>query len=143
MWVLCHTSTFIGIQENVINIQRCSYQRFGVSTVNFQIISSICSSAYFAYSIQAFIHRTQFKSYFNFVVLQCNQWQGKTRVSTEPELQRNIQSGFWKCVTWSTYSFWNTSSTTSSCYICEFRIGQISQLSSITDHFIVTIFLFR
>jgi len=90
VWVLCHTSAFIGIEENVVNVQRSSNKRFVVSSTRSFLVRTVIISTCCLYSVQAFVKRTEFDVNLNFVVLKSDQGQSKTWVSAEPELKRNV-----------------------------------------------------
>ena len=74
--------------------------------------------------------------------MKSNQRKGKTRVCAEPELKRNIQSGFRKSVSWGT-NLTRSQRVTRRFYIRERRISDEGKLSGVTNHLEVTTFLFR
>ena len=95
VWILCHTSTFIGIKEDVINVKRCGNKRIVVCTVGIfdtSVLDHIVGGSKAADSPQAFIKRTKFEVNLNFVILKSDEWKGKSWVAAVPELKRNVKS---------------------------------------------------
>lgn len=80
---LSELAAFIGVKVDVINVQRTiadgrNSRRDGASAQRVQ-----------------FIHGADGNVELDFVILQSNQGQGKTRVAAKPELKRDIQSISW------------------------------------------------
>jgi len=140
VWVLCHTSAFIGIKENVINVEGCSNKRLAVSIGDLLVVGSTCGD--FLNGPEAFIERTKFKVNLNFVILKSDEWKGKSWVAAVPELKRNVKCCFGKCVAWCADGFGDVSSTAGSCDISKGRVGKVCKLCGVSDHLVVAIFLF-
>jgi len=88
VWVLGHTTALISVKEDVVNVERSSYERLVVSdgylgTSGVVAIKRINSP-------EALINRTKVDVNLNLVVLKSNQRKSKTRVASVPELQRNV-----------------------------------------------------
>ena len=84
VWVLCHTTTFIGIQKDVINVQGSGNKRFAVGRGC--LYAGGTGTINFTDSEQTFVQWAKFDVDLDFVVLKSNQRKGKTWVATEPEL---------------------------------------------------------
>ena len=107
--ILGHTSALISIQEHIVNIQRGSNQRLIVSNggrdraTNSVLLSRtairIGVAVQSSNSPQALINRTNIKVNLDFMVLESNQRQSKTRVGAKPELKRYIKSSLRKGIT--------------------------------------------
>jgi len=103
MRVLCHSAAFISVQENIVNIQRGSNQRLivgngGRDRAANRVLTrrarvGVGVAVQCGNSPQALINRADIKVNLDFVVLESNQRESKTRVGAEPELERHIQSG--------------------------------------------------
>jgi hypothetical protein len=104
MGILSHTSTLIGIQEDIVNVQRCGNQRLIVSSVDTATLTSFTRRARKRTdSPQALINRTNIEVNLDFVILKSDERKSKTGVTAVPELEGNIKSSFWESVTRSAY----------------------------------------
>merc|ERR1711871_720176 len=84
-------------------------------------------------SEKAFIKRSEFDVDLDFMILKGNKWKCETGVTAEPELKRNVKSSFGECLAWGADSLGNSSETI---------ISQVGQLSSVTNHGVVSLSLF-
>ena len=136
MRVLGHSSAFISIKEDVINVKRSSNQRLRISL----LISKITGTTERSNSPQALINGAKIKVNLDLVVLKSNQRKSKTRVGTEPELKRNVKSSLGKSIARSTH-LTDTSIETGAVNIFKLRVSDEGKLGSITNHLEVTTLL--
>jgi hypothetical protein len=108
MGVLGHSAALISVKEDIVNVQRGGNQRLivgngGRDRATSSILISTCVRTGVAVqgsnSPQALINRSDIKVDLDFVVLESNKREGKTRVGAEPELKRNIKGSLRKSVT--------------------------------------------
>jgi hypothetical protein len=136
--VLSHTSALIGIQEDIVDIERGSNQRLVVSSIDTATIGSIVEGAVKgANSPQALIDGTNIEVDLNLVILESNEGKGKTGVTAIPELKGDIESSLGESVTRST-NLTRGVGLARTVDGVERRIGDESQLSGVADHSIVT-----
>jgi hypothetical protein len=96
--VLSHTSALIGVQEDVVDVERGSNERLVVSSVDTATSSrrrrdgSGTTAAERADSPQALINGADIEVDLNLVILKSNQRKSKTRVTAIPELEGDIES---------------------------------------------------
>ena len=93
MRVLGHLAALICVEEDVVNIERSSNKRLLVSSRD-RLGST--GSREGIDSPETLANRTDVKVNLDFVILKSNQRESKTRVSVEPELERNVESGLRK-----------------------------------------------
>jgi hypothetical protein len=91
---------------------------------------------------KAFIRRTKLKVNLDFVVLKGNQWKCKSRVAAEPELKWHVKCRFRKGLARGTDSGGDIIARASGVNCCERRIAEVGQLSGLSNHFVVSTFLF-
>jgi hypothetical protein len=97
--VLSHTSALIGVQEDVVDIERGSDERLVVSSVDTATTSRRrrdgigTTAAERADSPQALINGADIKVDLDLVILKSNQRKSKTGVTAIPELEGDIESG--------------------------------------------------
>ena len=130
--VLSHAAAFFGIQENVVYVQRGSYQGF--------VVGGGGAVGLVVRGPQAFSNGTQLQVDLDFVVLQSNQRQCQTGVAAEPELQGNIQSGFGQGVA-GFADLGDTGGIARAIYIRVGGVSQVGQGGGLADHLLVTGFL--
>jgi CxxC motif-containing protein len=137
--VLCHLSALISVEENVINIERSSNKRLLVSSCDRLGTSELRKGID---SPKTFTNRTDVKVNLDLVVLESNQRKSKTRVSAEPKLERNVECGLRKSVSWGAHLGRSASSSTRTSNRGECRIRQVGKLSGVTNHLEVPTLLF-
>jgi hypothetical protein len=152
MGVLGHSSALISVKEDIVNVQRGSNQRLIVGNggrdgaTNSVLVSSVESRTRAAVqgsnSPQALINRSDIKVDLDFVVLESNKREGKTRVGAEPELKRNIKGSLRKSVTGSA-NLTRSQGVTRGLNIRERRISDEGKLSGVTNHLEVSTLLLR
>jgi hypothetical protein len=129
MGVLCHLSALIGIKEDIVNVERSSYQR---------LLVSLGGTAVTGNGEKAFTDRTEVNVDLDLVVLKSNQRKGKSGVAAKPELKGYVKSGLRKSLARSTYLVRGTGSRAWSTDISVVLVGKVGKLSSVTDHLVVT-----
>jgi hypothetical protein len=145
--VLGHSASLVSVQEDIVNIQRSSNQRLIVSNggrdgaTNRVLASStsvrILITVQGGNSPQALINRADIKVDLDLVVLESNKGERKTGVSTEPELERNVQGGLGKSVTGSA-NLTGSQGVARGLNIRERGISDEGKLSGVTNHLEVT-----
>jgi hypothetical protein len=134
--ILGHASALISIKEYVINVKRSGDKRLGVSVgyLHVLVISGINGFD----SEKALIKRSEFNVDLDLVVLKCDKGKCKSWVAAEPELKRDVKCGLRESTAGCAYSLGNTVGTTSRGDISEVGVSQVSKLSSLTDHLVVS-----
>ena len=139
VWVLCHTSSLVGVKVDVVNVEGSGNEGLRVSRGSLNISSRSCSKI--SDCPQALVNCAKVKVDLDFVVLKSNEWKSKTWVGAEPELKRNVEGGFWKSVSWSTNLSWSRG-VTRSINVSEGWVGDEGELGGVTNHLVVATFLF-
>lgn len=102
VWVLGHSATLVGVQENVVDVERGSNQGLVVRNGGWDWASwgvfGASAAVQGSHGPQALINGADIQVNLDFVVLQGNQWKGQAWVGAEPELQWDVQGGFWQGV---------------------------------------------
>jgi hypothetical protein len=155
--VLGHSASLVSVQEHIVNVQRSSNQRLIVGNggrdraSNVVLTSSLSKSSgrvrvlvtvQGGNSPQALINRADIKVDLDLVVLESNQRESQTGVSTEPELERNVQGGLRKSVTGSA-NLTGSQGVARGLNIRERGISDEGKLSGVTNHLEVTSLLLR
>ena len=142
MWVLCHLSAFISIKEHVINVEGSSHKGLLVGSSNtgrgrcLGWVEGIDRP-------QAFSNWADIKVNLDFVVLKGDEWEGKSRVATEPEEEWNIESGLRKSIARSADLGRSSVGRARSRDRGKVRIGDVGELGGVSDHLEVSALLFR
>jgi hypothetical protein len=151
MGVLGHSASLIGIEENVVNVQRGSNQRLVVgdgggdrasngiltgSTIVGVLIAVQCGN-----SPQALINRADIKVNLDFVVLKGDKGKGQTRVGAEPELKRDIKSCLRESISGGT-NLTRSQRVAWALNIRERRVSDEGKLGGVTNHLEITAGLF-
>ena len=133
--VLGHTTALISIQENVVDVQRRGHEGLVVSSGHLLVTASAVQGVH---GPQALINRAQIKVNLHLMVLEGNQGQSQTGVTAEPELERHVQSGLGQSVTRGAHLA-GSAGVTGTVHVGERGISDVGQLSSVTDHLVVTL----
>ena len=75
------------------------------------------------------------------MVLQGNQWQGKSWGTAKPELQWDVKCGLWKRVTRRAHGRWDINAGTGRVDVSERWVSQVCQLHGLSNHLVVTTLL--
>jgi hypothetical protein len=139
--VLSHTSALIGIQEDVVNIERGSDKRLVVGSVDASTGRRAgvvgVAAAERADSPQALIDGTNIKVNLDFVILKSDEGKGKTGVTAVPELEGNVESSLGQSIAGSA-NLTRGICLTRTIDGIERRIGDESQLGGVANHGVVT-----
>ena len=151
MWILRESSSLVSVQENIVNIKRCSNQRLIVcnccwnslsnSILTTNCICCRCVATEGCNSPQALINRTDIKVDLDFVVLEGNQRKSQTGVCAKPELKWDVKCCFWKSVSWCANLSWRNR-VARSINLSERRICDEGKLGCVTNHLEITALLF-
>ena len=136
MRVLGHTSALIGIKENVIDVERSGDKRLGVGIGNLHVLCT--GGIYGTDSEKALIKRTDLNVNLDLVVLEGNKGKCKSWVAAKPELKRDVKCGLRKGTAWGADSLWDVVGTTGSGDISESWVSQVSKLSGLANHLVVS-----
>jgi hypothetical protein len=137
--VLGHASTLIGIEENVIDVERSGDERLGVSLRGFDIV--IVGSSYRADGEKALVHRADLDVNLDLMVLKSNEGKSKTGIAAEPELKGNVERGLRESLTGGTDRVGYVGTGASSGDLSEGRVGKVGKLGGVTNHLVETILL--
>jgi hypothetical protein len=134
--ILSHTSALIGIQENIVNIERCGNEGLIVSGV-YATTRTGRIAVKRTDSPQAFINGTNIEIDLDLVVLKSDERKSKTGVTAVPELEGDVESSFGESVTRGA-NLTRSVSLARTIDSIERRVGDKSKLSSVANHGIVT-----
>ena len=137
--VLRHTTSFVGVKEDVVNVERSGYKRLVVGGGYLLRLTGGASKG--SNGPEAFINGGNVDVDLDFVVLEGNKRKSKSGVGAEPELNRNVKGGFRKSITRSAYLTRSTR-VARTINIRERRISYESELGGVTDHLVVARLLF-
>jgi len=129
--VLGHAATLIGVEEDVVNIERGSNERLGVSTGS---LDTSCSKI--GNSPQALINRAELDVDLDLVVLEGDQGESKTRVAAEPELERHVEGGLGESLAGSAHCG-GGSVIARLVDLSERGIGDVCKLGGLANHLVV------
>jgi len=139
--VLCESATFIGVEEDVVNIEGSSNQGLvvcdggGLCGGSGSSVACECGD-----SPKTFVDGAQVQVDLDLVVLEGDQGKCKTRVGAVPELEGHVKGGLRKGVA-GCADLAGTVGITRTIDISELRIGDESELGGVTDHLEVTLLL--
>jgi hypothetical protein len=137
--VLGHLSALIGIEENVINVQRGSNKGLLVSTGN--RCTSTSGRIQTTDSPQALADRSEVEVNLDLVVLESNQRKSKSRVSAEPELKWDVKGGLRESVSGSANLSGSTRSSARSTDGSKIRVSDVGELGGVSNHLVVSTLL--
>jgi len=98
MGILGHSATLIGIEENIVYVERCRHQTLIIGLGTFATIAIKGS-----YRPKNFTEWAEVDANLDLVVLKSNKWKSKTRIAAEPELKRNVKGCLWESLSGGTY----------------------------------------
>jgi hypothetical protein len=144
--VLGHSASLIGIEEDIVNVQRGGDQRLIVSdgggdgASNRVLLTSrvgVLVAVQGGDSPQALINRADIKVDLDLVVLESNQRESQTRVGAEPELEGHVQSGLRESVSGGA-NLTGSQGVARRLNIRERGISDEGELSGVTNHLEIT-----
>ena len=136
--VLGHLSALIGIEEDIVDVERGSNQgllvggRGGLSGGG---------GAQVLDGPQALTNGAEINVDLHLVVLQGNQRKGKSGVSAKPEQQGNVEGGLREGVAGSAHLGGSTGGGAGTRHIGEGGISDVGKLGGVTDHLLVSALL--
>jgi len=138
--VLSHASALVGIEENVINVERSSYERLRVSTSGFDVL--VGGGTNLGNSEKALVHRADLDVNLDLMVLKSNEGKSKTGVAAEPELKGNVERGLRESLAGGADRVGDIGTGASSGDLSEILVGKVGKLCGITNHLVETVLLF-
>ena len=138
MGVLGHAPALIGVEEHVVDIERSGNQGLVVGSVELLVSASRGDRAD---SPQALVDGANVEVDLDFVVLKSDQGKSKTGVTAEPELEGNVEGGLGESVTRSA-NLARSVGVARAVNISKLRVSDVSQLSGVADHLVITALLF-
>ena len=138
MGVLSHAPALIGVEEHVVDIERSGNQGLVVGSVELLVSASRHDGTD---SPQALVDGANVEVDLDFVVLKGDQGKGKTGVTAEPELEWDVEGGLGESVTRSA-NLARGVGVARAINISKQGVGDVSQLSGVADHLVITALLF-
>ena len=135
MGVLCHLAALIGIEEDVINVQRGSNKGLLVSLGHRHGCGTLGQGGN---SPQALTNGAEINVDLHLVVLKGNQGKGKSGVAAKPELQRHVKGGLGQGVAGSTHLVGGRGGSARTRHTGEVGVGDVGKLGGVTNHLEVT-----
>jgi hypothetical protein len=138
--VLGHLTALISVEEDVVNVEGGSNKRLLVG-IGDRDGSVAGVAAKLGNSPEALADRAEVEVDLDLVVLEGNKREGKSRVTAEPELKRDIKGGLREGVTGGAHLGRTSGSGTRSVDIGEIGLGHVGKLSGVSNHLEVTTLL--
>jgi hypothetical protein len=132
-----HLSALVSIQEDEINIDRGGNKGLLVGSGD-RLRASSRGGSQGLNSPQALTNRSEVNVDLNLVVLESNKGKSKTGVSAEPEEEGNVESGLGQGIAGSANLANATSGGTRTVDVSEAGISDVSQLSGVANHLVVS-----
>jgi hypothetical protein len=95
--ILSHFSAFIGIKEDIVDVERSSNKGLLVGHGN-RLGSTADGRSERLDSPETLTNGAEINVDFHLVVLECNTGKGKSRVAAKPEEERNVKGGLRKSI---------------------------------------------
>jgi hypothetical protein len=140
MGILGHTSALIGVQEDVVDIERGSNQRLIVGVVDATTdgrVGSIVVAVKRTNGPQALIDGADIKVNLDLVILKGDEGKGKTGIAAVPELEGDIEGSLGESIAGGA-NLTRSVSLARTIDGIERRIGDEGKLGGVSDHSIVT-----
>ena len=129
--VLGHLAALIGIEEDVINIQRGSNKGLLVGLGHRH---GGTTSGQGVHGPQALTNGAEINVDLHLVVLKGNQGKGKSGVAAKPELQRHVKGGLGQGVAGSTHLVGGRGGGARTRHSSEGGVGDVGKLGGVTNH---------
>jgi hypothetical protein len=133
--VLGHAPTLIGVEEDVVDVERSGDEGLVVSRGNLN-----GTSAQAGHSPQALLNGTDIKVDLDLVVLKSDKGKGQTGVAAEPELEGDIEGGLRESIAGSA-NLARSANIARAIDVVEGGVSDEGQLGSVSDHLEVTALL--
>ena len=128
--VLSHTPALVGVQEDIVDVERGGNKGLVVSGGDLHGASGAVEGRH---SPQALLDGADIKVDLDLVVLKSDKGKGQTGVAAEPELKGDIQGGLGKSVTGSA-NLARSVGIARTIDVVEGRVGDEGQLGGVADH---------
>jgi hypothetical protein len=141
--ILSHTSALIGVQEDIVDIERGSNQRLVVGVVDTTTnggVSGVIGAVKRTDSPQALIDGTDIKVDFDLVILKGDEGESKTGVTAVPELEGNIKGSLGESIAGGA-NLTRSVSLARTIDSIERGVGDEGKLGGVANHGVVTILL--
>ena len=138
MGVLGHLAALIGIEEDVIHVQRGSNKGLLVGLGHRDSGTSGGKTIQSGDSPQALTNGAEINVDLHLVVLKGNQGKGKSGVAAKPELQRHVKGGLGQGVAGSTHLVGGSGGGARTRHTSEGGVGDVGKLGGVTNHLEVT-----
>jgi hypothetical protein len=135
--VLGHTTALIRVEENVVYEERGGYERLVVGR---GYLDGTALRREGVHCPKTFINGTKINVDTNLVILEGNKGKGETRVFTEPELERNVESGFREGIARGA-NLARSVRLTRTIDVGEGRVREVRELGGIANHRVVALLL--
>ena len=137
--VLGHAPALIGVEEHVVNIERCGNEGLVVGRVH---LLRTGSSGNGTDGPQALVNGANVEVDLDLVVLQGNKGEGKTGVAAEPELKGNVEGGLGQGIAGGA-NLTRCAGVARAINCGEGGVGDVSQLGGVADHLVIAALLLR
>jgi len=134
--VLGHTPSLVGVEEDVVNVEGGGDEGLVVGGGDLGSTGSR-----FGDGPQTLVQGSEVKVDLNFVVLEGNEGKGKSRVGTEPELERDVEGGLREGVSRGTCLVLDTGTGTRTINLGEVRVSEVGELGGVSNHLVVSTLL--
>ena len=128
--VLSHTPALVGVQEDIVDVERGGNKGLVVSGGDLHGASGAVEGRH---SPQALLDGADIKVDLDLVVLKSDKGKGQTGVAAEPELKGDIEGGLGKSVTGSA-NLARSVGIARTIDVVEGRVGDEGQLGGVADH---------
>ncbi len=135
MGVLSHLAALIGIEEDVIHVQRGSNKGL---LVRLGHLHGSGAGSQVGDSPQALTNGAEINVDLHLVVLKGNQGKGKSGVAAKPELQRHVKGGLRQGVAGSAHLVGGRGGGARTRHTGEGGVGDVGKLGGVTNHLEVT-----
>ena len=129
--VLGHLAALIGIEEDVINVQRGSNEGLLVGLGHRH---GCGTSGQGGHGPQALTNGAEINVDLHLVVLKGNQGEGKSGVAAKPELQRHVKGGLGQGVAGSAHLVGGRGGGARTRHSSECGVGDVGKLGGVTNH---------
>ncbi len=136
VWVLGHSATFVGVQEDVVDVDGGGDQGLVVGDGGWDWATGLVAGGVARQGgdgPQALVNWANVQVDLDFVVLQGDQWQGKAWVGAKPKLKWDVQGGFWEGIARGA-DLARSSSITRGFDVGEGWVGDEGELGGVADH---------
>ena len=135
--VLGHAPALVGVEEHVVDVQRCGNEGLVVGGVD---LGGARGGSQRADSPEALVDGADVEVDLDFVVLKGDEGEGKTGVAAEPELEGDVEGGLGEGVAGGA-NLAGGVGVAGAVNVSERGVGDVSELGGVADHLVVTTLL--